>query len=288
VVPLLRVQANGNRPWAMFQLGSMYEKGLGFQKDDSEALKWYRGAAEHGYALAQFKLGLIYQDGLSVPQDYREAVKWYLLAAEQDFIPAEFNLGVMYHYGYGVRQDYASAADWFQLAAGDGLRVAQFVLGDAYREGRGVERNAVLAGRWNERAADYGYAPAKMRALAMINPTIIGRDSYLAPVKPVRITVFSTGSEDGPCGIPVGATGIPVRMADFLMSDFVAIAPGFPSNLVGWSFYNVDKFRPDVFWSGEGIKWGDSYRYDFVEQKYVKCLGLPAPPEVRAQMEVPL
>ena len=48
-----------------------------------EALRWYRKAAEQGYASAQNNLGLMYRNGEGVPQDYVEAHKWFNLAASR-------------------------------------------------------------------------------------------------------------------------------------------------------------------------------------------------------------
>jgi hypothetical protein len=69
---------------AQFNLGFMYEKGLGAPADDGEAMKWYRKAAEQGHAGAQNNLGVMYETGKGVPQDYVEAYFWYSLAAAQD------------------------------------------------------------------------------------------------------------------------------------------------------------------------------------------------------------
>ena len=71
----------------------------GVPQDYEEAVKWYRLAAEQGYANAQYNLGLMYDNGEGVPQDYAEAVKWYRLAAEQGMLHAQYNLGVMYDNG---------------------------------------------------------------------------------------------------------------------------------------------------------------------------------------------
>jgi TPR repeat protein len=35
-----------------------------------EGLKWFRGAANQGYAEAQTGLGAMYQNGFGVPRDY--------------------------------------------------------------------------------------------------------------------------------------------------------------------------------------------------------------------------
>ena len=50
-------------------------------------------------------------------QDYADAVKWYRLAAEQGFADAQLNLGVMYANGQVMTQNYVQAHLWFNLAA---------------------------------------------------------------------------------------------------------------------------------------------------------------------------
>jgi uncharacterized protein len=47
-------------------------------------------------------------------------VKWYRLAAEQGFADAQTNLGVMYGMGKGVIKDYVYAHMWGNLAASNG------------------------------------------------------------------------------------------------------------------------------------------------------------------------
>jgi len=66
-------------PDAQNNLGVMYQNGRGVRQDDSQAVRWYRKAAEQGYASAQNNLGLMYVNGEGVPQ----AVKWFRKAAEQ-------------------------------------------------------------------------------------------------------------------------------------------------------------------------------------------------------------
>jgi TPR repeat protein len=47
----------------------------------SEALIWYRRAADQGDVDAMVTMGMAYADGIAVPQDYVEAHKWYNVAA---------------------------------------------------------------------------------------------------------------------------------------------------------------------------------------------------------------
>ena len=52
-------------------------------QDYYEAAKWYRKAAEQGYASAQYRLGNCYYLGEGVTKNHTEAAKWYRKAAEQ-------------------------------------------------------------------------------------------------------------------------------------------------------------------------------------------------------------
>ena len=61
-----------------------------------------------------------HRDGQGVPQNYKTAVKWYKLAAEQGYALAQYNLGFMYGNGQGVPQDYILTHMWWNLAASSG------------------------------------------------------------------------------------------------------------------------------------------------------------------------
>ena len=76
-----------------------------------------RVKANAGDADAQHKLGVSYDNGQGVPQDFTQAVGWYRKAAEQNNAVAQSLLGTMYQYGQGVPQDYVESHKWFNLAA---------------------------------------------------------------------------------------------------------------------------------------------------------------------------
>ena len=69
----------------------MYATGEGVPQDNTEAVRWFRQAAEQGDATAQVALGLMYDQGEGVPQDYVQAHKWVNLAASR-FSSAEREL----------------------------------------------------------------------------------------------------------------------------------------------------------------------------------------------------
>ena len=102
--------------------GADYDKGVAAYDsgDFATALREWRPLAEKGDARAQYNLGLMYESGLGVPQDYKTAVKWYTLAAEQGDADAQFNLGWMYRKGLGVLQNYVYAHMWGNIAASNG------------------------------------------------------------------------------------------------------------------------------------------------------------------------
>ena len=77
----------------------MYATGRGVLKDEAEAVRWYRLAADQGDADAQLNLGVMYDNGRGVLKDEAEAVRWYRLAADQGDAAAQFNLGNMYAKG---------------------------------------------------------------------------------------------------------------------------------------------------------------------------------------------
>ncbi len=101
---------------------SSYQEGMdAYDREDyATALKEWRPLAEQGQAEAQYNLGVMYQLGLGVPQDDQEAIRWYRLAAEQGDASAQFKLGLMYAKGQGVAQNYIQAYMWETLAAAQG------------------------------------------------------------------------------------------------------------------------------------------------------------------------
>ena len=96
------------------------------RKDYATALIKYKRAAEKNNVGAQFNLGNMYNGGLGVKQDYAEAARWYKLAAAQGDATAQFNLGNKYGKGEGVVQDITRAYMWFNLASALGNQKAEY------------------------------------------------------------------------------------------------------------------------------------------------------------------
>ena len=95
----------------------MYYKGEGVPKNYSEAMKWYRKAADQGNAEAQFNLGVMYDQGEGVPKNYTEAMQWYRKAADQGDANAQYNLGIMYYNGEGTPKNFINSYAWLSVAS---------------------------------------------------------------------------------------------------------------------------------------------------------------------------
>jgi TPR repeat protein len=59
----------------------MLFSGQGTGQDYAEATRWFRKAADAGFAPAQYALGNAYSLGQGVPRDLSEAYKWLVIAA---------------------------------------------------------------------------------------------------------------------------------------------------------------------------------------------------------------
>ena len=54
-------------------------------ENDAEAVKWFRKAADQGFADAQFNLGVMYGNGEGVPESYVRAYVWLSMAKTQGY-----------------------------------------------------------------------------------------------------------------------------------------------------------------------------------------------------------
>ena len=169
---LERMALQGNTE-AQFSLGDLYEKGIGVQKNEIEATKWYRKAAEQGHADAQERLGSMCYN------DKEEAFKWYREAAKQGHAEAQERLGLMYaveasRYPEQASKWYRKAFKWYREAAEQGEAEAQYELGFMYEFGRGVPEDKQQASKWYRKAfkwyreaAEQGEAEAQYKLGSM-------------------------------------------------------------------------------------------------------------------------
>jgi uncharacterized protein len=69
--------ARGGDPEAQTNVAEIYERGLGGPPNYEAAAQWYRKAADQKYSRALFNLGTLYEQGLGVEQDKLKALNLY-------------------------------------------------------------------------------------------------------------------------------------------------------------------------------------------------------------------
>ena len=120
LMKLLREQAKEEDPWAMHQIGLMYEKGLGIHEDMEKALTWYEKAANIGLVMAMADAGKLYFSEGQPFYDPKKGFYWYLKGAALGYHVAEVRLADCYYCGMGVEEDPEKAEVCFKRAADHG------------------------------------------------------------------------------------------------------------------------------------------------------------------------
>jgi len=85
-------------------------------------------AALRGDQAAQYKTGVMFQQGIGVDRNQSQAAKWYEKAAIQGHMSAQYNIGLMYANGDGVEQNEQFALMWLASAAKQGDKEARKIL----------------------------------------------------------------------------------------------------------------------------------------------------------------
>ena len=144
----------------MCNLGWMYENGQGVEQSNTEAVKWYKKAADGGNAWAMNRLG-------ELSSSYSEELKWYNLAADKGNSDAMFNLVWMYRMGNGVDKDINTALYWAKKSASLNNARGMVAVGDIYWTWKDYNE----ASQWYKKAMDVD--PSNSEAKGRYNRCII-------------------------------------------------------------------------------------------------------------------
>ncbi len=108
---------------AQYEMGMMYLKGRGVEKEQERARVWLGKAAKQGYEKAITRMGILHHRGEVGEVDYDEAHALFDRVKDESVL-AQYYLGEMYANGQGVEQDYTAAIAWYQKAADGGFNRA--------------------------------------------------------------------------------------------------------------------------------------------------------------------
>lgn len=152
-----------------YNLGLMFEQGDGVAEDHGKALKYYRLAAEGKMPEALLKLKDVYSmGGLGVVKDDKEAFKWLKIAADAGDAGSRNQVGNAYALGEGTAKDLEKAFQYYERSAQQGNANAQYNLGRSYGMGLGVTRSINKMIEWHKKAAAQNQ-PKAMVSLANYN-----------------------------------------------------------------------------------------------------------------------
>ncbi len=158
-VRLLRMASNLGHASSMFELGECLALGVGTARDEAEAARLWRHAAEQGHEAAQARLAAseacndmaraaAATEVLASPPESQETEMLRAAASNGD-VEAQIKLGAM------VEND-EEAARLFQQAASKGNAEAQFRLGLCHFDGTGMPQSDAEAVRLFRLAAQQG------------------------------------------------------------------------------------------------------------------------------------
>ncbi len=110
-------------PDAMVNLGTMYVKGYGVQKNIESALELFERAASMNHEVASLYLGGMYENGISVSADKEQSIRYYTIAAKANIPTAQLKLGILLR-----NDDVLTSMKWMIKAAHAGETQAHALL----------------------------------------------------------------------------------------------------------------------------------------------------------------
>ncbi len=135
--------------------------------DMAGALPHFEKASKLGYAKATLQLGFMYAKAWGVERDYEKARAYWKIGVDNEDSAAILQYANTYLSGLGVQQDIAQALDLFKQSARLGEVNAMSVLGRMYSKGIGDIAQDYFEGyRWHRCAFHAGDASAKDHANA--------------------------------------------------------------------------------------------------------------------------
>jgi Sel1 repeat len=115
---LKKLAVNGDVE-AMVQLGDAYNFGYyeSEKKDFKEAVKWWQRAVDKGNTKAMVRLAENYEEGKGVKRNQKQANKLYRMAADQGDEIGQHHMWAMYEFGrFGEAKDPFKAYMWYMIS----------------------------------------------------------------------------------------------------------------------------------------------------------------------------
>jgi len=153
---LYRKACDGGERKGCHDLGLMYYRGEGMERDLNQAAGLFKRACDAGGFGGCQDLGLMYSRGEGVAKDLNRAAGLFKRACDAFLAPGCTDLGLMYYKGEGEAKDLNHAADLFKRACDAGGSGGCLNLGTMYRRGEGVSMDRNRAADLFKKACDLG------------------------------------------------------------------------------------------------------------------------------------
>ena len=115
---------------ALNRVAMLYRDGRGTGRDYTEAMRWFRKAADKGSGYAMSSIGYLYGRGLGVPEDKEAALRWYRKSAELGHYLGQYNYGISLwarvDRGQGSREDLVTGYMYMLLSKQTGRGSSRF------------------------------------------------------------------------------------------------------------------------------------------------------------------
>lgn len=186
---LIYDRARNGDPEAQFDLGVTYDRGDGVPRDATQALKWYREAADRGLPESQYTLGAKYGIGRDLPMNKIESFRWIRYAANQGHSPSQWLTASFYFGSFGVHRDNVEAYKWALLADCNQRTVGQecrILLSEIQKLLNSNQMNhcEIIANRW--KAKDWNQIKPFRRSPEFIETPSGPRHRLDAPILAVK------------------------------------------------------------------------------------------------------
>ena len=146
----------------------LWTKGWQKQANYTSTFNQMYAKAILGDAQSQFEIGQMFQYGIGIAQNDQAAIVFYQNAAEQQHLGAEYNLGLMYLQRAKDQSDYQTALNWLTDSAFKGNKRAQYVLARILEQGKvGVDGTQFIQANHQQAlsmlylSASNGFGPAQ-------------------------------------------------------------------------------------------------------------------------------
>lgn len=118
------IGADAGIPLSFHAIGSAY-----YQLNQySLAISWYRKAIEHGYGPAYYDLGFMFENGIGVSVDAYMAIMYYKEGAALNDVDCMRALGNIYNFSGLVAANTQEARYWYKRAADEGDKDSELFL----------------------------------------------------------------------------------------------------------------------------------------------------------------